>query len=469
MVWEGGELNRGTRLPSLQLHAMAYLPALEDDEILGLIRDWVRQNPGGRPEYWLSPWNSWALSIRTVAWMREYARRPALRAAGDVLCQSLFAQVRFLEHNLEMDIGGNHLVKNAKALLWAGRFFTGSTATRWRSRGERILGALLETNILADGFQFERSPAYHAQVLADLVDCLPLGGASLQRSLASAIRRMSFALACVTHPDGFIAQFNDGGLHMAPRLSTILAGLARAGQPPLYPMPNGAFALPDSGYFGVKDEAGYVLVDCGDLAPPEIPAHAHGDALSFEWSLGAQRVVVDQGVFEYSAGELRALARGTAMHNTATVDMSDQAEFWGAFRMGRRPTVRLERLEMRGNCLCLTGSHDGFGHLRGRPRHRRKVTASPTWIEVSDEFEGGVGQIATASLLLHPDVHVVALWPDGAELLAGRDRISLSCQGVLTSRAAEWWPDLGVRCQTTRLMVTYGRVPCRGAFVLRAE
>ena len=48
---------------------------------------------------------------------------------------SLTEQIRFLVHNLETDILGNHLIKNVKALLWAGAFFSGAEAERWRALG----------------------------------------------------------------------------------------------------------------------------------------------------------------------------------------------------------------------------------------------------------------------------------------------------------------------------------------------
>ena len=59
---------------------------------------------------------------------------------------------------------------------------------------------------------FERSPAYHAQVFADVLECY----AELDRSvngaewLAPLLARMATALDGVTHPDGMISLFNDG-------------------------------------------------------------------------------------------------------------------------------------------------------------------------------------------------------------------------------------------------------------------
>ena len=58
---------------------------------------------------------------------------------------SLAEQMAFLEANLETDIGGNHLVKNIKALLWASVFFDGRDVERWRALGLKLLREELPT------------------------------------------------------------------------------------------------------------------------------------------------------------------------------------------------------------------------------------------------------------------------------------------------------------------------------------
>ena len=69
---------------------------------------------------------------------------------------SAVAQLHFIERNLETDIGGNHLIKNVKALIWASAFFTGTDASRWRRKGIALLSQELATQILADGMHDRR-------------------------------------------------------------------------------------------------------------------------------------------------------------------------------------------------------------------------------------------------------------------------------------------------------------------------
>jgi uncharacterized heparinase superfamily protein len=56
------------------------------------------------------------------------------------------------------------------------------------------------------------------------------------------------------------------------------------------------FAMRDAGYYGVRRGGHLLIADAGRVGPDHLPAHAHGDIFSFEWTLRGQRVVVDAGV-----------------------------------------------------------------------------------------------------------------------------------------------------------------------------
>ncbi len=213
---DAGRENRSP-LEQLTVHYMEYLEAVDDELFARLVEDWVVQNASYRPGYWLDCWNSYALSIRTVVWMQQYALRAARLPdhTRSALVASLLQQMRFLRHNLELDIRGNHLMKNIKALFWAGHFFTGKEANNWTRLGQRLLHQELREQILADGMHYERSPAYHCVVFADLLECLAVLEPGPSRDvLLESLARMAQTLADLTHPDGRISLFADGGLHM---------------------------------------------------------------------------------------------------------------------------------------------------------------------------------------------------------------------------------------------------------------
>jgi uncharacterized heparinase superfamily protein len=464
--WHGGRLEVGTRLEKLHLHYHDYLESADDDLFAAVVDDWIDHNPPYTDDYWRHNWNSYALSIRVVAWMQELAMRHGRypEARMERWLRSLAAQLRFLRRNIEEDVRGNHIIRNIRALLWGGAFFSGRDADRARSLGIALLRRELDVQVLSDGFHFERSPSYHAQVLGDLIDSrVVLPPSSIRDRLDSLIGQMCSALARLTHPDGTPSLFNDGGLGMArPPAELIAAAGSFVSVAPVEP---GAFTLPDAGYYGIRTGLEYFVADCGVLCPDSLPAHAHADILSFEWSVGGQRIVVDQGVYEYHEGERRRLSREVHTHNTVAVDGGDQAEFWASFRVGRRPSVSLDGWHAETEGIHLVGSHDGFSVLPGKPVHRRTFDVRQRVITVVDSVVGGAGQNVTAGILLHPAVEVHALGK-AIQLTAGAATIMFEANCPVDVLDAVWWPDLGVELPTMRLVLRYGSAPCEGSFTL---
>ena len=367
-------------------------------------------------------------------------------AFGSEVAASLAEQIRFLVRNLETDILGNHLIKNVKALLWAGAFFDGVEARRWQALGVEHLEQQLGEQVLADGCHYERSPSYHCQVFADLLECYQvLGDHSVRDKLSKVLAGMAQVAVDFSHPDGGPALFNDSGLHMAYSPLTCLevyrnlfGDTVRARR---------HITSPQAGYYGLRQGGNFVLADCGDIAPDFLVAHGHGDMLSFECSVSGQRLIVDPGVYEYNPGEWRRYARSTAAHNTVTVGAGEQCEFFGAFRCGRRARASCLRYEALEYGFLLEGTHDGFAPLPGRPRHIRRFEAGPTSIMISDRVEHGRGQPVVARLLVHPDWRIECQGKR-AMLRCGRLRVRLTASVRLCLEPAWWFPDMGVRLGT---------------------
>ena len=99
---------------------------------------------------------------------------PGAPIEGPLLCE-LGLHAGFLRRSLESDVGGNHLVKNLKALVGLAVFFADDALLR---RALRRLRRQLAVQVLPDGGHFERAPAYHCQVLGDLIDVCGLLGAA---------------------------------------------------------------------------------------------------------------------------------------------------------------------------------------------------------------------------------------------------------------------------------------------------
>jgi uncharacterized heparinase superfamily protein len=116
-----------------------------------------------------------------------------------------------------------------------------------------------------------------------------------------------------------------------------------------------------------------VILDVGDIGPDYLPGHAHADTLSFELSVGARRVLVNSGISQYGLGGERLRQRGTAAHNTVTLNGADSSEVWGGFRVARRARVSGVDASISADdgCASALGTHDGFLRLADGAPHRR--------------------------------------------------------------------------------------------------
>src|SRR5205085_8722772 len=124
---------------------------------------WIDENP---PAVGVG-WEPYPTSLRIVNWIKWAL---AGNRMNDKAIASLAVQVRFLSQNLEQHLLGNHLLANAKALVFAGLFFEGDEAVSWLRTGLRLLAREIPEQVLPDGGHFERSPMYHSAILEDMLD-----------------------------------------------------------------------------------------------------------------------------------------------------------------------------------------------------------------------------------------------------------------------------------------------------------
>lgn len=304
-----------------------------------LVDRWIALHPPRNDD----AWHPYPLSTRAGNWIAALTLVPELGSAA--LSQSLWRQLLRLDRNVEDGVLGNHVIRNARALVLGGAAFGEHRLTR---RGIDLLRRELAEQILADGGHYERSPFYHLVVLRDLLE---VQAVSPQSWLADAINRMRRFASALQRPDGKPALFNDGTT-AAPVLD-------------LPPTADGLAVFEQSGFVVARDGQLWLAFRCGPAAPDFLPPHAHADALSLQvWWRGSP-VVVDAGTSTYEPGEVRAWERGTAAHSTVVVDGRDQFTTWGAFRSGPLPRVKL--LDARH------GSVEAYVDLAGGIRHVRRV------------------------------------------------------------------------------------------------
>jgi uncharacterized heparinase superfamily protein len=328
-------------------------------------------------------WQPYPVALRAWSFCGIYR---ALAEGGPIegsIRSDLAAYAGFLRRNLETDVGGNHLIKNLKALTGLAVFFADDALLTYTLRRLR---RQLDVQILPDGGHYERAPAYHCQVLGDLIDIdglLRAADRNERSGLPEAIVRMRDWLGAVLTPLGDVPLLNDG----FPVSQELLAAL-RPAAPPV-----GALRmLPDTGLARAAAGGWHVLADIGPPCPRELPAHAHADTLGCLVYVDSEPLLIDVGTSSYAPGPVRDHERSTAAHNTLEIDETDSSEVWGAFRTGRRARVSSVSADvvagLDGRTVTVEAAHDGYRHLRGRPRHHRRWTLDRNGLRVDDTVTG---------------------------------------------------------------------------------
>lgn len=379
--------------------------------LIRLVNDWIESNPFWTP----IAWNVYPLSKRLIAWttLLGHLRDDATFQEGclDRLVSSLCQQARFLAHNLEYDVDNNHLITNARALIWAGVYLAGHPqAHRWYDKGRALLERQANRQVLADGGHWERSSSYHLAVLQDFLETTLLkqqADKDASDGVVRAISKMYDFLLGIVRPDGSLPLLNDSVVGYPVPVCDILAvGAVLLNRPDLkaiikerpgeyldwllgekgrrafeaIPCQKAglkSLGLPQTGYYVLSSNhnhhSHYLVFDCGPIGPRHSPAHAHADTLSLELWAYNQAMIIDPGVYEYQTGKWRDYFRSTAAHNTVTVDGQDQSVFWGSFRVAEMARAELVQWETNDEYDYVEGRHNGYTRFKNPVIHQRSI------------------------------------------------------------------------------------------------
>jgi hypothetical protein len=388
------------------------------------VRRWLERHRQPR----LPAWHPYPTSSRIIAWtsaLSTLSWPDSLRA--DVAAQ-LGRQARYLRRCVEHDVGGNHVMRNATALAFAGAVLP---RTGLLPLGLELLRREASEQVLPDGGHLERSPSYHREVLGDLRDVRELvarTGARPPGWLDDAIGRAEAWQAALAGPDGRLPLLNDAW-----------------DGPPVARSDADNLHLADSGHVALRHERDQAVLDVGPLCPAHLPPHAHADALSFVLWADGQPVVVDPGSFSYSGPE-RDRFRGTAAHATVAVDGADQCVFLGDFRAVGLPEVRALAPRAVDGAVVVDAVHDGYRRLADPVVHRRTFAWVPgAGLVVVDRLDCAREHPVSLRLPLAPGIPASAerAGPFAVRALGG------------TVETADGWhsPWLGERVRTTDLRI----------------
>ncbi len=262
-----------------------------------------------------------------------------------------------------------------------------------------------------DGLQAERSPAAQLASLQDLTEMRALAqaaGVEPPGELLGAIERGAAALRALRHGDGGLALFNGSREELGSLIDLVLAQAGRA---------RGVVAqLAGSGFVRLVAGRSLLIMDAGAPAPAGLDRFAHAGALSFEFSVAKERIIVNCGAAPAQESGWRQALRGTAAHSTLIIADVSAAEPLES-GLGRRPAhVTAQRQDVTGASY-VEASHDGWAKLFGALHHRRVgLIGAGDELVGEDMIEAASPQPFVIRFHLHPNV-TANLQGDGQSVL----------------------------------------------------
>ena len=431
------------------------------DQQIRFINKWIDDNPAPLG----NGWEPYPTSLRIVNWVKAFLSEIS---PEQVMINSLAQQADFLSQDLERHILGNHLFVNAKALIFAGIYLNGKEASGWLKTGLEIYTKELDEQVLPDGGNFELTPMYHVIMLVDLLDLINLWASYpnkvntfiVEKTKQVAIKMIGW-LRIMSHNDGEISFFNDSAFGIAPKTSIVLDYATKLGvYTPLVNVVSSEtlrlFDLKNSGYVAVKSDEYSLIADLAQVGPSYQPGHAHADTLSYEFSLGNQRVLVNSGISEYGLNEERLRQRKTAAHNTVVINGLDSSQVWSGFRVAKRANV-LNRVvnPTINNKACFSAVHNGYKKQGVNCLHHREWLSENDSITVTDRVVGKYMN-AIGYLHLHPDVAILNVSDDGVQLASADYSISIKVSGADVSiEDTTWHPEFGIIINNKKLSFSF--------------
>lgn len=395
-------------------------------------------------------WEPYPSSLRAVnlckwAWQAE----PIIEQ--DIWLAMLDRHYQEVRRKLEFHIQANHLFANLKA-LWFLQAALPELCKKDSAWLCKQISRELKLQFDEQGGHFELSPMYQRIMLWDLLDMLIVGQevaefARVTADIKRVIRKAIIWAQALSHPDSEVAFFNDGSMGIAPSLQQLIDYTATQNIA-IQQADNGDY----SGYIVQTQADAKLVCDAAEIGPAIQPGHAHADTLSFELSIGLQRVIVNSGTSEYGLSAERLRQRSTAAHNTVVLNDSNSSDVWSGFRVGRQSSIIKKKITLTDEKSIITAAHNGYAPSI----HNRQWVLSPDQLLIQDTLHAT--GVKKSYLHFHPNVQVtkqsdsVALleWPTGQATLE-----VVSPDVSLNLEIGTWHPEFGKVVRNQHLVLTW--------------
>ncbi len=399
------DYSREELLWKYNLHYFDYLNQKildKNENYESLINKWIQENKFKEN---LS-WDSYPLSLRIVNWVKWLISN---QINNNKINEVLFEQGKYLSKRIEYHLGGNHLISNAKAMIFFGIYFKCITGRKILKKGKNLLEKELDKQILADGAHYEKSSMYQSIIIEDLLDIysISLAFPNLINSgiLKKIIPKMITFQLNMTHSNGGFSYFNDCSSSSSLKIDQLMNYSKKLGFKD-FNYTEGIKFHKNSNFVSCKNSSSNFIFTFGSIGPNELMAHSHANSLSFELSLDNQKVFINSGVSSYQNQKRRDIERATSSHNTLELNEKNSSDVWASFRCGKRANSKLIKNSSTKDELCVYAKHDGYSTIFKKRIHFRKITYNKSSLIIEDSLEGSFNK-AIVRVHLHPEVDVI--------------------------------------------------------------
>ena len=371
------------------------------------IESWMDQNPPKIGVNWLS---SLELAFRSISWIWAYhffKDSPAFTSdLFQRMLKFLYLNGRHIETYLSTYFSPNtHLTGEALGLYFLGSFIPElKEASRWKSKGYKILIDALDFQVRPDGTYCEQASHYLRYTIdfyCNLLILRRLEDSRDESKIEQKLNQLFDYLLHITLPNGQNPNFgdDDGGrfyffddrpvTDFRPTLAlgavllnrgdlkflateptsellwlTSLDGLRAFDEIKAFAPPERIKAFPDGGFFTARSDwsktADHIVIDCGPHGFMN-GGHAHADALSFVLALNGQPVFIDSGTYNYTSEPAeRDRFRATSAHNCLTINGESSSVPQGPFSWKSTANARLLEWCEVDEGVHFRGTHDGY-------------------------------------------------------------------------------------------------------------
>jgi len=376
---------------------------------VALINEWIDDQ-----ETWDEEgWEPSILGARLANWIAfyEFYGPAGSKTFGEKQRQAMVRQLRHLIHTAPAQLTGVEGIAVIKGLVYGGLALID---------GDRALGLALDflkrqldEEILTDGGLISRNPARHAELLRALIDlrsAFRSAQLEIPHELELSITRMVPVLKFFRHGDGRLAVFHGGGEGSSLMLEASLTLAEVRGRV--------LKRLPQTGYERLTAGRSLLLVDAGAPPPRGFDQEAHAGLLSFEFSVGRERLIVNCGAGPLGDPEWRRAMGATAAHSTVTLSDTNACELLPDGGIGHRPRkVTAQRYEQE-DMQFVELAHDGY-YARQHVMIQRLLGLSKDGEQLlgREVIAGPPGRDYTVRWHLHPSVTALLVQGGGSVLL----------------------------------------------------